>query len=1065
MTSSLDLLIKIKAENASAGKLTEVKNQINQVKGEMDKLREASKDINPKLEPDNARQMENAIKSLNKEMDRLEKEARDIENVNLTNLRDHFNGVATAARQATVVLGALTAGGVLVGKSLIDASSEAEVLATSLRVAFQQEKGADKLLEKLKLFANRTPYVTNEVIRAGVQLKAFGIETQKIEPLLTTLGDAAAGMGKDLSVAINAYLSASSGMYLRLKQFGVTAEQVKEQAGDALDGITDKTEKNKIMLEALEQVLKDKFGGGLQKASETMKGLVSTMQGEFAALKEQLGNELLPEMKSVVEETIAWIRYLKTISPETKKAVVVTGALTLGVLALGTAIAGTVYLVSAAGAAITTLVLNLGGMAVVVAGVTVAIEALIAVGGLLTTILGTIVMGIATFPAMAVTVGSVTNEIIKYHQAIAELEGADIEKQTQAHAKALREIQEIIPDVTNGMEAFSRAQEQGFENIAKMEGGMEAILSLSKLLAHEQLQLTTYRSDEKKKLDELKEAYDALIASGVEESDSRAVALDMEIKQQEAVIEKIDTQIDGYREARGEINENTKAIEEQKNAIEESSDILQKSKTFALFENIENQFKSFGKSVDDSISKWDDFERAQKLALAKGEILQQDYYDNIARFLADNEELLKWDSDKKIDIETKYYEGIGKIAEDAQKEKEDQYKADVKAYEDAIKEKEKIEKEEAKAREKAAKERLKKQKEEAKERAEAEKAISSILYSSTDAEDNAYLQKIKKLNEDYEKYAKYIDDKNKLDQWYAGERQRYDDEYVKKAEEQRNSLLEANYNLQMKLLELQKASATTEEQRRQLDLQGLELLKQRVVQARTEASGLYERAMAGETLNEQELERLNTYLEIGEEFKEQATLLGVQNQYFQEQYGLLEENANMTALQVNAQDEVTESINKTNNSLLQQGQIRQSLAESSGAGQIKDFKLGQIQTGIGLGDLGSVFVGPTVGGGGLCNLGFDNPAHDKIAWQAGEKIVERSISDMISNLLSGMVSSVTKIVNSSSSYSSQKIQDNSRHLSQNLNLTINGTSKPATSGVRQDFNRGLDRVKNAYGVF
>jgi len=69
--------------------------------------------------------------------------------------------------------------------------------------------------------------------------------------------------------------------------------------------------------------------------------------------------------------------------------------------------------------------------------------------------------------------------------------------------------------------------------------------------------------------------------------------------------------------------------------------------------------------------RWDKFETAQKTALARGEITERQYWENVKKYLDENEKNLESSQDFKLQLTQEYYEGIKKLGDkDVQDEKQ-----------------------------------------------------------------------------------------------------------------------------------------------------------------------------------------------------------------------------------------------------------------------------------------------------------------------------------------------------------------------------------------------------------
>ena len=110
------------------------------------------------------------------------------------NLNTAFTGL-----KAAVAIGAI--GSVI--KSITDSGTEAIMAAAKMKqyeIAFttmlKSAESGKAMMQDLQDFAAKTPFDVPGVVEAAQQLTAFGFEAKDIIPTLTTLGDAAAGLGR-----------------------------------------------------------------------------------------------------------------------------------------------------------------------------------------------------------------------------------------------------------------------------------------------------------------------------------------------------------------------------------------------------------------------------------------------------------------------------------------------------------------------------------------------------------------------------------------------------------------------------------------------------------------------------------------------------------------------------------------------------------------------------------------------------------------------------------------------------------------------------------------------------
>ena len=111
--------------------------------------------------------------------------------------------------------------------------------------------------------------------------EAMGMGAKKWLPLA---GDMAAATNKDFMQATEALVDAQTGELERLKEFGIKKADIVKKAGEIFTGVQVVNNKDQIVdqekfNEAMIALMQDKFTGGMEKQSTTMKGLWSTVTG------------------------------------------------------------------------------------------------------------------------------------------------------------------------------------------------------------------------------------------------------------------------------------------------------------------------------------------------------------------------------------------------------------------------------------------------------------------------------------------------------------------------------------------------------------------------------------------------------------------------------------------------------------------------------------------------------------------------------------------------------------------------------------------------------------------
>ena len=187
-----------------------------------------------------------------------------------------------------LLAGAITIGGLTAfTKSVVEASSRAEDLKTTLETVTGSAKAGDEAFKFINDFATRTPFDIETLTETFIKLKAAGIEPT--EQLLTQFGDMAA-VTTDRIGSLNAITdlfarTTAGGLGLedlnRLADRGVPVFDIfQEKLGLTRLEVSEfgKTAEGAAKLkDALLEGLDEKFGGGMEKASQNLSVSLSNL--------------------------------------------------------------------------------------------------------------------------------------------------------------------------------------------------------------------------------------------------------------------------------------------------------------------------------------------------------------------------------------------------------------------------------------------------------------------------------------------------------------------------------------------------------------------------------------------------------------------------------------------------------------------------------------------------------------------------------------------------------------------------------------------------------------------
>ena len=205
-------------------------------------------------------------------------------------------------------------------KSIVDTGIEFENYKATLKVVLGSQEKANKAFAWLQDFAKTTPFAINTLSESFVKLAAYGIDGTKS---MKSLGDAAAAMGKDIMMAVEAMADAQTGEFERLKEFGIKAIQITkanavrmgaslEQVGKTALAFTDKMGKEafkiidrnnrKQVTSTIESIWNEKYKGAMEERSKTLGGILNNMGDDWMNFKNRVADDVLPLMKKRLKQ-------------------------------------------------------------------------------------------------------------------------------------------------------------------------------------------------------------------------------------------------------------------------------------------------------------------------------------------------------------------------------------------------------------------------------------------------------------------------------------------------------------------------------------------------------------------------------------------------------------------------------------------------------------------------------------------------------------------------------------------------------------------------------------------
>jgi tape measure domain-containing protein len=210
--------------------------------------------------------------------------------------------------------------------SVINLGAEMEQTRISFETMLGSADKANKVINDLNQFSNKTPFKNKEVLTAGRNLLAFGIAQEKVLPTMRAIGDVSSG----LKIPFNEL----SEIYGKIKvQNTVFSEDLNQLAGRGIpifdelakvmgvapENIKKLASQGKITFPFIEQAFNNMSGEGgkffnlMEKQSQSFGGKWSTFLGKLQLGATKLGEKALPYLSKFVDWGIATLDFLPLI--------------------------------------------------------------------------------------------------------------------------------------------------------------------------------------------------------------------------------------------------------------------------------------------------------------------------------------------------------------------------------------------------------------------------------------------------------------------------------------------------------------------------------------------------------------------------------------------------------------------------------------------------------------------------------------------------------------------------------------------------------------------------------
>ncbi|MDR0505448.1 MAG: tape measure protein [Dysgonamonadaceae bacterium] len=190
------------------------------------------------------------------------------------------------------------------GKVMMDVRGQIESFQISFETLIGSKDKANAFFSEIKNFATETPLMLDDLARNAQTFLGFGIETEKVIPVLKQIGDVTMG-NKD---RFNAMSLAFAQMYATGKLQGQDLLQminagfnpliaISEKTGKSVKQLKEEMSEGAISAEMVAQAFADvtaeggKFHGMLQKQSEGINGMKAQFEGAIQDMLNEMGSK------------------------------------------------------------------------------------------------------------------------------------------------------------------------------------------------------------------------------------------------------------------------------------------------------------------------------------------------------------------------------------------------------------------------------------------------------------------------------------------------------------------------------------------------------------------------------------------------------------------------------------------------------------------------------------------------------------------------------------------------------------------------------------------------------
>lgn len=218
--------------------------------------------------------------------------------------KDSLDGIRTASTLAAAAIATATAA---MGLGAVKAAGKMEQLEIAFTTMLGNAEQAKTMLSDLQDFAQVTPFDLESVTNGSRRLLAMGFSAEQIIPVMTAVGDAAAGLGMQaegidrITLAMGQMAAkgkVSAEEIRQLAEAGIPAWKfISESLGITIPEAMKRAEQSQISaaqgLNAIVAGMNSKFGGMMEAQSHTIDGMWSNLMDGISRTSISVGKDIV----------------------------------------------------------------------------------------------------------------------------------------------------------------------------------------------------------------------------------------------------------------------------------------------------------------------------------------------------------------------------------------------------------------------------------------------------------------------------------------------------------------------------------------------------------------------------------------------------------------------------------------------------------------------------------------------------------------------------------------------------------------------------------------------------